>query len=437
MAVARERGSDVSAPPRPPEPILHVDMDAFFAAVEVRRRPELAGRPVLVGGRGGRGVVASASYEARVYGIHSAMPMAQALRRCPDAVVVSPDFAAYAAASEQLRGVLLDATPLVEPLSLDEAFLDVSGAGRLLGGPVDIAHHIRDRIRTELDLVASVGVAPNKLLAKMCSGRAKPDGLLHLKVADVAAFLAPLHVGELWGVGQATATRLERFGIRTLGELAATPVPTVARLLGQQGRRGRQDKAPGDQLARQLVTLAAGHDTRRVVPYEAAKGMSAEETFSRDVDDLDVLRRELLRLAEKVARRLRRGGVAARTVTLKLRYANFQTITRSRTLPLPSDEATRLHAEVTALLDALRLERVRVRLVGLGTSNLVPVDASRQLDLYHDDRWGRLERAADHARTRFGDAAVTRGALLDDGPRGPNVAPVREQFRTPGPRDAQ
>ena len=420
----------MSAPSRPAEPILHVDMDAFFAAVEVRRDPALLGRPVLVGGRGGRGVVASASYEARVFGIHSAMSMAQALRRCPDAVVVSPDFPAYAAASEQLRAVLLDTTPLVEPLSLDEACLDVGGAGRLLGSPVEIGHHIRERIRDELGLVASVGVAPNKLLAKMCSGRAKPDGLLHLAAADVGDFLAPLHVRALWGVGEATAARLERFGVRTLGELAATPVPTLARLLGHGGRSG---KAPADQTARQLVALAAGHDRRRVVPYEAAKGMSAEETFARDVDDLAVLRRELLRLAEKVARRLRRAEVAARTVTLKLRYANFQTITRSRTLPSPTDEATRLHEQTCALLDALRLERVRVRLVGLGTSNLVAVGASRQLGLLTDDRWGRLERAADVARSRFGEGAVTRGALLGDGPRGPNEAVVAEQYKTRRP----
>ena len=391
----------MSPPPRPSEPILHLDMDAFYASVEMRRDPQLAGRPVLVGGAGGRGVVASASYEARAFGIHSAMPMARALRLCPQAIVVSPDFASYSKVSGQLREIFLSVTPLVEPLSLDEAFLDVAGSVRLFGPPEQIAAHLRRRIRDELQLPSSVGVAPNKFLAKLCSGKAKPDGLLHLRADDVEDFLQPLGVRDLWGVGEQTAARLERFGIRTVGDVTEVPGPTLTRIVGPAA-------------AAHLATLARGKDERPVIPYEAAKGMSAEETFERDVDDPAVLRRELLRLAEKVARRLRRGNVAARTVVLKLRYANFQTITRSRTLPLPTDEATQLHAEASAMLDALRLERVRVRLIGLGTSNLVPADASRQLGLMEDDRWGVLERAADVARNRFGDEAVTRGALLDD-----------------------
>ncbi|MGH3666088.1 MAG: DNA polymerase IV [Egibacteraceae bacterium] len=393
----------MSAPVRPAEPILHVDMDAFYASVEVRRDPALAGRPVLVGGAGGRGVVASASYEARAYGIRSAMPMARALRLCPDAVVVSSDFAVYHEVSAQLRGIFESVTPLVEPLSLDEAFLDVGGSIRLFGPPPAIGEWLRARIHGELGLTASVGVAPNKYLAKLCSTKAKPDGLLHLPADRVTAFLATLGVRDLWGVGAQTAAKLERFGIRTIADVAATPPATLARILGS---------AAAEQLGR----LARGADDRPVVPFEAAKGMSAEETFDRDVDDPAVLRRELLRLAEKVARRLRRGGVAARTVTLKLRYANFTTVTRSRTRTLPTDQATQLHDEAAALLDALRLERVRVRLVGLGTANLVPVDASRQLDLLDDERWSLLERAADDARGRFGEAALTRGALLDDEP---------------------
>lgn len=376
-------------------------MDAFYASVEVRRDPTLAGRPVLVGGAGGRGVVASASYEARAHGVHSAMPMARALRICPQAVVVSPDFAAYHEVSAHLRQIFLSVTPLVEPLSLDEAFLDVAGSVRLFGEPPAIAARLRQRIRDELSLPASVGIAPNKFLAKLCSGKAKPDGLLHLRAADVDDYLRPLGVRDLWGVGEQTAARLERFGVRTVGGVAELPQTTLSRILGPAA-------------AAQLSRLARGGDDRPVIPYEAAKGMSSEETFDRDVDDPAVLRRELLRLSEKVARRLRSGGVAARTVTLKLRYANFQTISRSRTLAAPTDEATQLHAEVTTMLDALRLERVRVRLIGVGATNLVPADASRQLGLLDDDRWGVLERAADDARTRFGEAAVTRGALLDD-----------------------
>jgi DNA polymerase IV len=376
-------------------------MDAFYASVEVRKDPSLAGRPVLVGGAGGRGVVASASYEARAFGIRSAMPMARARRLCPHAVVVRPDFDAYRTVSGELLDLFRSITPLVEPLSLDEAFLDVGGATRLLGSPEEIAADVRARIAGELRLPASVGIGPNKFVAKLCSGKAKPDGIVHVRAAEVADYLAPLPVRDLWGVGEQTAAKLDRYGIRRVGELRSTPEATLARILG-----------PAASGA--LVQLAAGVDRRPVIPYEPAKGMSAEETFDRDVDDPATLRRELLRLAEKVARRLRTGGVAARTVTLKLRYASFETISRSRTLDAPTDEATRLHREVTTALDALRLERVRVRLIGLGTSNLVPSGSARQLDLLDDDRWRRLERAADVARDRFGDAAVTRGALLDE-----------------------
>ena len=409
----------MTAPPRPPEPILHVDMDAFYASVEVRANPALAGKPVLVGGAGGRGVVASASYEARAFGVTSAMPMARALRLCPEAVVVSPDFTRYEAVSRELRQIFLSVTPLVEPLSVDEAFCDVGGSVRLFGPPPRIAATLRQRIRDELGLPASVGIAPNKFLAKLCSGKAKPDGLLHLRRDDVEAFLAPLPVGDLWGVGAKTVERLERYGIRTVADLRATPPRALARIL-----------TPA--LAEGLSRLAVGADARSVIPYEPAKGMSNEETFDRDVDDPAQLRRELLRLSEKLARRLRDAGVAGRTVTLKLRYANFTTITRSKTLPLPTDESTRLHAETTALLDALRLERVRVRLIGVGVSGRAPVDASRQLGLFEDDRWGRVDRAADVARRRFGSGAVTRGALLPDDDAPPlsgDAAPVAEQWR--------
>ena len=390
-----------SAPERPAEPILHVDMDAFYASVEVRERPELAGRPVLVGGAGGRGVVAAASYEARAFGIGSAMPMARALRLCPQAVVLSPRFDLYGEVSARLREIFDSVTPLVEPLSLDEAFLDVGGSVRLFGPPVEIAAMLRRRIRDELSLPASVGVAHNKFLAKLLSGKAKPDGMLHLPREEAQAFLDPLGVRDLWGVGEKTAEKLERFGIRRVADVRAVPHDTLLRLLGDVG-------------ARHLSSLARAEDVRGVTPHESAKGMGHEETFDADVDDPAVLRRELLRLSEKVARRLRQAGLAGRTVTLKLRYANFSTITRSTTLPLPVDDATQLHTASSGLLDALRLERVRVRLIGVRVTNLVPGDAARQLSLTADARWPSLERAADSARDRFGDAAVTRGALLDD-----------------------
>ena len=399
------------------EPILHVDMDAFYASVEVRKDPSLAGRPVLVGGMGGRGVVASASYEARTFGVRSAMPMAKALRLCPQAAILPPDFDMYQQVSADLRDIFLSVTPLVEPLALDEAFLDISGSVRLFGPPEAIGALLRRRVREELGLPCSVGVAPNKFLAKLCSGKAKPDGLLHLRRAEVDAFLAPLPVRDLWGVGEQTAAKLDRYAIRTVADVRATAEQTLIRLLGPAS-------------ARQIGSLAVGRDERTVVPHEAAKGMSAEETFEHDVDDLDLLRRELLRLAEKVARRLRKGKVAGRTVTLKLRYANFETVTRSRTLLAPVADATELHREAVALFDALRLERVRVRLIGVGMTNLVPDSASRQLSLTTDDRWSRLERAADVARDRFGGEAVTRGALLDGAaPTSGDEAARREDWR--------
>jgi DNA polymerase IV len=404
---------------RPPEPILHVDMDAFYASVEVVRDPSLAGRPVLVGGRGGRGVVASASYEARRYGVTSAMPMTRALRLCPAAVVVAPDFTVYQEVSAALRAVFESVTPLVEPLALDEAFLDVGGAVRLFGPPAVIGARLRERIRVELGLTASVGVAPNKFLAKLCSGKAKPDGLLHLRAGAVRAFLDPLPVRDLWGVGERTAQRLEHFGLRVVADVAGVGEAPLARIVGHAA-------------ATQLSALARGEDSRPVVPHEPAKAMSAEATFERDVSDPAVLRRELLRLSEILARRLRRTSVAGRTVSLKLRYANFQTITRSRTLELAIDQATQLHREVTALLGTLRLEQVRVRLVGVAVTNLVPAQAARQLRLLADEsRWSVLEQTADCARRRFGEQAVTRAALLEQEQRADTSRPTRDDVRKP------
>lgn len=402
--------------PRPLEPILHVDMDAFYASVEVRDDPSLTGRPVLVGGAGGRGVVAAASYEARTYGIHSAMPMARALRLCPHAVVRSPNFQRYQQVSADLMELFHSVTPLVEPLSLDEAFLDVGGSVRLFGDPVAIGQHLRERIRVELGLPASVGVASNKFLAKLCSGKAKPDGLFRLEDADTQTYLRALSVRDLWGVGEQTSAKLDRFGLRTIGDLNEVPASTLQRILGTA-------------VADQLLRLAHGIDERAVVVHEPARGMSAEETFDIDIDDPRILRTELLRLSEKVARRLRRAEVAGRTVVLKLRYANFATVTRSRTMDVAVDQATELHATVADLLDALRLERVRVRLVGVGVTNLVPADAARQLRLLGPDRWGHIERVADLARDRFGEAAVTRGALIDDD------RPTRAHPSTPGAED--
>jgi DNA polymerase-4 len=279
--------------------ILHVDMDAFYASVEVRRRPELRGRPVVVGGAGPRGVVSSASYEARAFGVRSAMPGSQARRLCPQAVFLPPDMAAYVAASREIMRIFTDVTPLVEPLSVDEAFLDVSGALRLFGRPRAIADHIRERVRTEQGLTCSVGVAATKFMAKLASERAKPDGVVVVPAARTLEFLHPLPVEVLWGVGDRTCEVLRRLGLRTVGDVADAPV----RLLRQ---------ALGEAAAAHLHELSHGRDPRRVSPERVEKSAGSETTFDEDVADPDVIRRTLLGLATGVARRLRRTGHAGR-----------------------------------------------------------------------------------------------------------------------------
>jgi len=401
------------------EVTLHADMDAFYASVEQRDDPSLRGRPVVVGGPGARGVVAAASYESRQFGIHSAMPMVRARRLCPGLVVVGGNFARYTEVSQQVMAIFEDVTPLVEPLSLDEAFLDVSGAVRLFGSPVQIGQLIRDRVREELDLPVSVGIAPNKFLAKLCSGKAKPDGLLHLRADEVHDFLRPLPVGDLWGAGPKTVERLHRYGFKTVGQLADVDRRTLERVVGA---------ANGAHLHR----LARGEDSRTVVPHESAKSVSAEETFQDDLDDAVVIEREILALAERVGRRLRRSSLAGRTITLKVRFHTFETITRSTTLDLPTDRTHDLVVTATALFRALRLERARVRLLGVGVSNLSEGDAARQLLLGGDARWEDAERAADRASDRFGGRAVTYASLLDD--EDLQVAPTRDDISHPGGR---
>jgi DNA polymerase IV len=382
------------------ESILHVDMDAFYASVEQQRDPSLRGRPVAVGGTGSRGVVAAASYEARRYGVTSATPIVQARRLCPDLIVVAPDFDRYQEVSRQIRAIFHGYTPLVEPLSLDEAFLDVGGSVRLFGPPAEIGAAIRAEIRSTTDLPSSVGVAANKFLAKLCSGKAKPDGVLHLRREDAQDYLRPLPVSDLWGAGPKTVERLESYGFRRIGQIADADERTLERIAGSA-------------LGRQLHRLARGEDDRPVVASEPAKSISAEETFPEDIDDPEVLRGEILRLSDRVGRRLRRGNVAGRTITLKVRFGNFQTVTRSTTLDLPTDRTHDLVTHVSALLDGLRLERARVRLIGVGVSNLVEGAAARQLELGADVRWEDAEKTMDRLVERFGGDAVTYGRLLD------------------------
>ena len=295
--------------------ILHVDMDAFYASVEIRDRPELAGQPVIVGATGGRGVVLSASYPARAFGVRSAMPVMRARRLCPQAVFVPPRHRVYAMTSKEVMAIFGAITPEVEPLALDEAFLDVSGALRRLGPPAGIAARIRAQVQEQQGITCSVGVAPSKFVAKIASARCKPDGLLVVPHAGVLGFLHPLPVAALWGVGDRAGEVLARLGLRTVGDIAHTPLDALQRELGA---------AHGAHLA----ALAWGRDERQVTPHAREKSIGAEETFAADIDDPERIRRELLRLSGRTAQGLRAGGYVARTVSVKLRLASFKTMTR-------------------------------------------------------------------------------------------------------------
>ena len=383
--------------------ILHADLDAFFAAVEQRDRPELRGKPVVVGGGSGRGVVAAASYEARVYGIHSAMPSFEARRRCPHAVFVPGDMAKYRRESRRVFAIFRRYSPLVEGLSLDEAFLDLTGTARLLGDAVSAAERLRAEVRHETALTVSVGIAPVKMVAKIASDVAKPDGLRMVASGEVRDFLAPLPVGRIWGIGAVGRARLARHGIATIGDLAATPDERLRRALG----------AFGVGLAR----LARGEDAREVEPYREAKSYGEENTFARDVRDRAALEGPIRAHADAVARRLRRDRVAGRGVTLKLKLARplgggrYPLLTRSLQLQRPSDDGAAIARAALRLL--ARVEPWEpIRLLGVSVTHLEPVDES-QLALglggETDARRARLNAAVDAIHARFGDAKLRRG----------------------------
>jgi len=401
--------------------VLHVDMDAFFASVEVRRHPELAGTPVIVGGAGNRGVVTSATYEARRYGVHAAMPTARALRLCPTATVLPGDMALYTEVSRSVMALFRSITPLVEPLSLDEAFLEVSGAGRRLGDAAEIGEYIRARVFDEQGITCSVGVAGTKFVAKLASTRAKPDGLLVVRPPEVMDFLHPLPVGALWGVGPKTEEVLLRLGLRTVGDLAHVPAKTLQRGLGTA-------------LGAHLHELSWGRDPRRVVPEEPEKSIGHEETFGTDVDDPAVIHRELLLLAERTAGRLRSGAWLARTVSIKVRFADFATLTRSRTLDVPTDVGQELYDTARALYDALGLDRARIRLVGVRAERLVDAGSAPQQLALGAREYGRREAelAADRAARRFGAGAVRPATLLHrvGRPGGSGLTGADPLFRT-------
>ena len=383
--------------------ILHVDMDAFYASASLLSRPELKGTPVIIAGGGNRGVVLSATYEARTFGVAAAMPIARARRLCPQATVVAPDYARYERISQAVMAVFASVTPMVEPLSLDEAFLDVSGARRRLGTPRQIAQQIRDTIADEQGITCSAGVASTKFIAKLASGLVKPDGLLVVPEAEVVGFLHQLPVGALWGVGDRTEEALQRLGLRTVADIAHTPLETLRRALG-------------DKAGPALHALAWGLDTRSVVPTRRERSIGADETFSFDVDDPAYIHRQLLKLSDRTATRVRAAGLVGRTISIKVRFADFTTITRSKTLRDPTDVSRDIYASARALFDGLGLQRARLRLVGVRMAGLIDSDHAPIQGLLGEPvhGWRDADRAVDRASARFGAGAVRPGSLVED-----------------------
>ena len=387
-----------------PRQIIHLDMDAFYASVEMLDRPELVGQPVIVGGASNRGVVSAASYEARKYGIHSAMPMVAARRLCPHGVFLPVRMARYRELSEQIMAIFHRFTPLVEPLSLDEAFLDVTASRALLGDGATIAKEIKRLVREETGLTVSAGVASSKLAAKIASDLHKPDGLTLVPPGQEREFLAPLPIGRLWGVGTATAKTLALMGASTIGDLARLPLALLTAKFGP---------SHGEHL--HLVAL--GIDEREVEPEQEAKSIGNEETFEKDLREQQVIERELLGLSTKVARRLRRHGVCGRTITLKVKYHDFRQITRSVTLPGATCDEGELYGIAKVLLDRTEAGQVPVRLLGVSVSGLTAGEAGGQLSLFatQPKKKGKqhgLHAAVDRITDKYGQQAIKPATLL-------------------------
>jgi DNA polymerase IV len=382
--------------------ILHVDMDAFFASVEERDNPALKGKAVVVG-TGVRGVVSAANYEARKFGIHSAMPVGRAKRLAPHAIFVPPNMSRYSEVSSHIMEIFRSVTPLVEPLSLDEAFLDVTGAKRLLGDGREIAKQIRAKIEASEGITCSVGIATTKFIAKLASGRCKPNGMLEIASDRVLEFLHPLPVNAIWGVGPKTNEELQKLGLRTVADIANTPRQTLIRALGE---------AAGASL----YELSWGRDYRDVEPEEVDKSISAAETFDSDTEDQEIVLRELLRLTEKATYRMREKDFSARTISIKVRFADFKTITRSKTVPLAISATHEVFEVVKNLFLALKLDRARIRLVGVSLDGLEDgVDASEQLILGEREKgWRQATAAIDKASARFGQGSVRPARLFDE-----------------------
>ncbi len=370
-------------------------MDAYYASVEERDNPSLRGKPVIVGGSADRrGVVSAANYEARKFGVHSALPMVTALRRCPNAVVLPTRMSHYADISKQIRAIFHRFTPIVEPLSLDEAFLDVDGCEQLFGTPLEIAVAVKQAILDETQLVASVGVAPNKFLAKISSDLNKPDGLVVVDPNRITEFLDPLPISRLWGIGKVSEKALRTVGIETVGQVRQLSEKTLTDKFGEVGTR--------------VWNLAHGIDNRRVVPDREAKSISHETTFAVDVADRDHLRAWLMELVDQVAERLRRNDLRARTVNLKLRYSNFETLTRSRSFGEPVNSTTRIWEAARELLDRCPETRP-IRLIGVGVSNIGRKGAAQQSLFGEDKQESKLDSVADSIRAKFGRSALKRG----------------------------
>lgn len=379
--------------------ILHADLDAFFASVELLDHPELVGKPVIVGHHSARSIVTAATYEARKFGVNSALPMSIALRRCPQAIILEPHFERYTHFSRIVMGIFDDLTPRVERLGIDEAFLDVAGARSVFGSPVQVAELLRSRVRAETGLVVSVGAAATKFVAKLASGMSKPDGLLVVPRDDTVEFLHPLPIAKLWGVGGKTEESLRNRGYNTIGDLARTPVDVLRRTLG-------------DAAATRLHDLAWGIDPRTVHEGPDEKSVGHEMTFETDVTDAEVIRRELLRMANMVAVRLRKADFVARTVVLKLRFADFTTITRSRTIKEPTDLGRRIYEEVRDIYEALGKQNEPIRLVGVRAEQLQDATTA-QLGLWDESEgWREAEDVMDAASARFGRGAVKPARLI-------------------------
>ena len=377
--------------------IIHCDMDAFYASVAELDDPTLRGKPVVVGA-GIRGVVLSANYPARKFGIRAAMPVGRAKRMAPNAIFVTPDHHRYAEISAKVMEIFESFTPYVEPLSLDEAFMDVTGAQKLLGTPREIGQAIRKRVHDECGITCSVGIASNKFIAKLASGHCKPNGLLEIPDDRVISFLHPLPVRDLWGVGPKTAEQLERLGLHQISDIANTPLETLKRALG-------------DATGEHLYELSWGRDFRTVVVDDPEQSIGANETFSYDMDDPEAILREYLKLTERASTRLRNRNLFAKTISITVRFADFKTITRSKTLPLPISSTHEIYQVVKDLYEALKLDRARLRLVGVSLSNLRD-DAPEQLMLGQRDKgWREAESAVDKAAARFGERSVRPARL--------------------------